>query len=135
MARNYQTNWPQVDRYVAQLSRPAKYALDIVNSAEYAVHLHFREGFYVINPDHLADVVRKTFSRLLQQGVPIRPKSVRRGLESAGRAEINFLTSLTGEMRPPYRAGTGARRAHPGHWADRKVHLVRKYKHEVTRLK
>jgi hypothetical protein len=39
-------------------------------------------------------------------------------LEALGIQTIAFLRSLTNEMRPPVRAGEGARHAHPGHWSD-----------------
>jgi hypothetical protein len=39
-------------------------------------------------------------------------------LSEAGRQVIDYLRSLTGEMRPPVEAGGAMRPAHPGHWAD-----------------
>jgi hypothetical protein len=39
-------------------------------------------------------------------------------LSEVGRQVIDYLRSLTSEMRPPVQAGGAMRAAHPGHWAD-----------------
>lgn len=52
-------------------------------------------------------------------------------LELVGGMVVEYLRSLTNEIRPPARKGEGSRRAHPGHWADDTGELVRSYYYKV----
>lgn len=52
--------------------------------------------------------------------------------EMVGVETIAELRSLTSEMRPPIKAGGKWRKAHPGHWADRRGTLVNGYQWEVV---
>jgi hypothetical protein len=52
----------------------------------------------------------------------------------AGEESVAYLRSLTDEMRPPVRKGEGARRAHPGGWADVRGTLALGYAYEVEAL-
>lgn len=52
--------------------------------------------------------------------------------EMIGVETIAYLRSLTSEMRPPIKAGGKWRKAHPGHWADRRSTLALSYAYEVV---
>ncbi|HYC31116.1 MAG TPA: hypothetical protein VEB59_02450 [Gemmatimonadales bacterium] len=54
-------------------------------------------------------------------------------LQQVGQETIDYLRSLTDEMRPPARAGEPQRQAHPGHWADVTSQLANSYRWEVQR--
>jgi hypothetical protein len=49
-------------------------------------------------------------------------------LSAVGEKVVEYLRSLTSEMRPPARAGGAERAAHPGHWADVTGELARGYR-------
>lgn len=53
--------------------------------------------------------------------------------EMVGVETIAELRRLTDEMRPPIKAGGKWRRAHIGHWADRRGTLALSYSYEVVR--
>lgn len=101
------------------------------NNAEYARYLHDREGFYVFNDSHAAQTLVDTMNDVERAG-PMTTQRVETGLEVTGVREVNFLQSVTNEMRPPARTGEGPRAAHPGGWADVTGRLNRSYSIEVN---
>lgn len=60
----------------------------------------------------------------IERNVNVR---LRRVMELIGVRTIEYLKSLTTEVRPPATRGGGDRFAHPGHWADRSGHLANSY--------
>jgi hypothetical protein len=56
---------------------------------------------------------------------------MRRLLAIVGQQVVDYLQSLTEEMRPPVRAGGAQRAAHPGHWADVTGELARNYRWHI----
>jgi len=94
-----------------------RYVLTLANVSPWAAPLHFKEGFWVFDPDHLGTTLHKTFKDA-QKGRAIDGQLISWILEATGRLEVNFLRAYTGEMRPPAKLGEGLRKAHPGGWSD-----------------
>lgn len=110
----------------------AQHVLTMANGMEYAPHLHFRDGYYVLDGDHTAELFRKTIRKATEGGVPISDKMIENVLEATGSEEVSHQRDLTGEMRPAVRSGEGERQAHPGHWADISGNLSNAYKAYVN---
>jgi hypothetical protein len=56
----------------------------------------------------------------------------KRVLEAVGEEVVQYLRSMTSEVRPPARVGGPERLAHPGHWADDSGDLARGYSWQVV---
>jgi len=94
-----------------------RYVLTMLNVSPWAAALHFKEGFWVFDPDHVSDTLQKTFVEA-QKGKAIDGELLSHVLEATGRREVDFLRRYTGEMRPAHKLSEGMRKAHPGGWAD-----------------
>lgn len=115
----------------SRMPKDRVFTLVLANVMEYARPLHDRHGFSVFNPSKSAQAVGKWIGDLVESGVPLTNQNIERALEGAGWEIINFLTSYTGEMRPPVKAGEGMRAAHPGSWSDVTRNLANAYRFRV----
>lgn len=114
------------------MPRRGRHTLTLMNVMEYALPLHDKHGYYVLNDEKAAEVVLSWLGELVESGQPVNDTTITKALDGAGYEIIDFLKSLTGQMRPPVRKGQGPRKAHPGGWADVTRNLANAYRHAVN---
>ena len=105
--------------------------LQVQNVAEYANYLDKKHGYYVMNDAKTLAVVMQWLREVLAAGLPLTDAHITKAIDGAGYEVINFLQSLTGEMRPPVKVGEGMRKAHPTGWADITRILAGSYEHII----
>lgn len=77
------------------------------------------------------DIEQPDFAPMLRALEMDAHEKLRLLLDMVGRQTVDYLRSLTGEMRPPARRGGANRQAHPGHWADVTGQLANSYEYDV----
>jgi hypothetical protein len=129
---SYSDNSEEVARFWEQHAAASRdHVLELQNVTAYAKYLHDKFGYYVFSDPKLLAVVIQWLEEVVSAGLVITDDNIARALDSAGYEVIGFLQSLTGEMRPPVKAGEGPRKAHPGSWSDVTGRLAGAYQHLV----
>lgn len=129
----YQDNIEQVEAwYEANVPRRAEHELKLINVMEYAQYLQDRHGYWIFNDQLTLSLVIAWLERTIFSGIPLNDAAIALALNSAGDDIIDVLTSVTGQMRPPVKAGDGMRAAYPGGWADVTGNLANAYIHVVN---
>jgi len=128
-----------LDAVLAGLGVPADgqelhqtHTLKVLNDAPYAIYVHMREGLYVFDDAVASGIVHKWIADLARQTVMPSRDEIEEALAHAGSEIVDFLQSLTNEMRPPLRKGGPERPAHPGGWANVTEQLVQAYRAQVN---
>lgn len=128
-----------LDAVLAGLGVPANgiaagqvHELSVLNDAPHAIYVHMREGLYVFDDAVASGIVHKWIADLARQTVMPSRDEIEEALAHAGSEIIDFLQSLTNEMRPPLRKGEPERPAHPGGWANVTEELVEAYRAQVN---
>lgn len=116
-----------------QVPRRKSWVSELGNAVDYALFLHNRHGYSVLNDE---DWLRKTvllLTRLVRSSKPFTDAALKKALEGANEDEVRFLQSFTSRFQPPVRRGGAARPAHPGSWADRTTRLAKGYYSTINR--
>jgi len=128
---SYSDNIDAVLRDMEGFVPSRNHTLNLANNREYARYLHDKAGFYVFSDERLRNDVVEWIRKVIDAGIPLNDENAINALDAAGFQYVDFLQSLTLEMRPPVKKGEGPRRAHPGHWADITRNLANSYVHDV----
>lgn len=137
---SYSDNLPDVADWYRANTPDGSHTLEFQNVMEYAEHLQGKEvrhnvasvlrskhGYYVFNDDKALETLLNVLREIVAAGRPLNTDNIQKGMQVAGYDYIEFLTTLTSQMRPPVKAGEGMRRAYPGGWADVTSNLANAY--------
>ena len=119
----------------ARLGVVGDHVLEIRNVADYAVELHAREGYSVLNDDVLRSAVEEAIderrAHLNRRGELLTDRAAAWALEDAAEATVEFYQSVIGTTDRPGVVKLPPRPVHPGEWASDTENLVSSYESQV----
>jgi len=95
-----------------------EHVLEVASVMEYALYLHYKEGYYVFNPEQLDRIVREKLQSFADGAGHYSDKVIEGALQTAAAEYVNWLLDIIEETQPPLKAGGPRRDARQGHWAD-----------------
>lgn len=105
----------------------------IDNSAPHAKFVQAKEGYYVIDEDHVAATIDEVLRPMIEKKETVTQHDLEAGLEMAADREIDRMQEFTGFFKPPLLNGWPSRPAHDGAWADVTTELASSYMTKVNR--
>jgi len=80
-----------------------EHVLEVANVMEYALYLHYKEGYYVFNPEQLDRIVREKLQSFAAGAGHYSDKVIEGALQTAAAEYVNWLVDVTGnnEKQPP----------------------------------
>lgn len=125
-----------IDEYTKELDamvpRRKFHTLRIENTAKYAIYVHSREGYHVIDDEHAAQTIDEALSPLLESSFEMTDEILEALIEKAADVEIDRLQAFTGAYKPPVRKGLPDRPVHSGNWADISTKLASSFRTKVN---
>lgn len=111
------------------------HAVEVRNVAEYAVYLHAKEGFSVLNDGIFQNAVRESINKRLKrrnrQGEMLRDSDVVEGFGKGAGETVSYYQSVIGTTDKPGKVKLPPRPKHPGEWADDTEKLAGSYQSRV----
>ena len=136
MQLKYSDNWPALKRELQLIEKNARKitVATVSNNARQAVAIHLRSGFYLFNDERLFKLVKREIRNLENLGITLHKRHLENAVRRGIIKYVNWLRSTTGTA-PPFRKGSGPRRAHPGKWADITGLLNNSYRFRINQGK
>lgn len=131
MGASYSDNLGAVLTALAADLPTEEHTVTWANVMEYAHWLHDRHAYFVFNPNHAAQTVRKNLAEVKAAGMTLDDETIRNALDKAGFEEVNWLLEKGHGTQPAVKGDADDRSARQGGWADITGMLAASYRHMV----
>jgi len=111
------------------------HVLAIENVMVYAVYLHNKLGYFVIDEDKAAQIIADVLDPVVNSNNPLSDRDLERVLENAADMIVQDLQRFSGGTKLPVEFGRRNRPKHSGEWANITTELVSNFYTRVNRLK
>lgn len=110
------------------------FIVELGNAMDYALYLHERAGYSVINEQEWLETVTEFLAAHLAQGRPLTERAIAASLAEATEDTVRYFQQFVGAFQPPLTEGGPPRPKHAGglNWADRTTRLASAYFSVVT---
>lgn len=75
--------------------------LEVANVMEYALYLHYRDGYFVFNNEMLRRIVKQKIESFAEDAGGLSDAVIEGALQTAAAEYVNWLLDVVGETQPP----------------------------------
>ena len=122
-------------RALSQNEGPSEHILEVRNTADYAVYVHDREGYYVLNDEALEAAAQHAVADRLavrgQRGEMLTDTDMVEALGEAADVVVEFYQEVVGTTDQPGRRKRPPRPVHSGGFASDTERLISSYERQV----
>jgi len=110
-----------------------RHVLAIENIMSYAIYVHAKLGWYVIDEETAARIIADVLTPIVNSDKPLSDDDLEWLLEKAADMIVDEYQRFGGFSKSPVESGRGMRPAHVGSWADITTELASNYYTRVNR--